>query len=187
MNPDDESKVGSKVGRTPGPGDLDPSAIVAISMSLDEFTFASYDRASYVTVSGNQLRELRDYMTVSEWRELDRKVKGAVSSGSSEIGFATPPASSVPTSAPNPKFTVPPSTVSETLAAQAASDGSPAAIAKTVMNALTKMGATSDDALAIILAEIEASDDPFKASGDWIAKITNAANAVVKEVEGDEQ
>lgn len=175
MNPDDESKVGSKVGRTPGPGDLDPSAIVAISVSLDEFTFASYDRASYVTVSGNQLRELRDYMTVSEWRELDRKVKGAVSSGSSEIGFATPPASSVPER-----------TVSETLAAQAASDGGPAASAKAVMNALTKMGATSDDALAIILAEIAASDDPFKASGDWIAKITNAANAVVKEVEGDE-
>lgn len=178
MNLDDEKRP------APGPGDLDPGAIVAISLKRDAVTFASYDRLSHVMISGNQLRRLRERMTHSERRELDRKVKNRLCPTSfGEISFATP------TAATAPKFTVPEPepTVSETLAAQAASGSGPAASAKAVMNALTKMGATSDDALAIILAEIAASDDPFKVSGDWIAKITNAANAVVKEVESDEQ
>lgn len=50
-------------------------------------------------------------------------------------------------------------------------------------NAMARLGASVDDALALIMVDIIGADDPFKAGGDWIAKFTNRVSETVREEE----
>lgn len=45
---------------------------------------------------------------------------------------------------------------------------------------------TSEDALQLILREIEKSDDPLKAGGEWLTRFTNGVTDITRKVEQDE-
>jgi len=163
MNPEENAypypSVQFGARRVPDPKDPDYSVVLSIAPVHEQITFASRDRLTQVVVPWEDLPRHQDRMTVREWDGIVNMLKRHVGQhGSTTSTFS----------------------VSET------SRGSLRNSAQEVLNALAQLGASSDDALAIILSEITASDDPFKTGGDWIARFTNAVNAIIKEAEAND-
>lgn len=167
------------------PGDIDYSRVISIAPNREELTFATHDRTELVRVSYASLEQHQRRMTMREWREVEKalvKYDAPEWSKFSEIkvvgggGLLNRPserltrqnAGRLAKAMPNPFDE---SRVSET-------DGIRAQ-AKEVMNA------TSDDALAIILSEIAASDDPREAASQWMTRFTTDVAAIIREGEAD--
>jgi DNA topoisomerase VI subunit B len=175
------------------PRDIDYGRVISIAPNRQELTFATHDREEFVTVSYETLQHHQRRMTMREWREVEKalvkyggwgsavqyqgNVEIAVNSGSDKPSerLTRQQAASLAKALPDPVWSSP--EVSETQAIRSQ--------AKEVMNALKAMGASSDDAMAIILSEIAASDDPRAVASQWMTRFTNDVAAIIREGERD--
>ena len=176
------------------PKDIDYGRVISIAPNREELTFATHDREELVTVSYETLQHHQRRMTMREWREVEKALVkyGGWGPGSTqysavtEIAVSSTPnkpserlmrqqAASLAKSLPNPFDPNPEVSETEAIRSQA----------KDVMNALEAMGASSDDAMAIILSEIAASDDPRTVASHWMTRFTNDVAAIIREGESD--
>ena len=178
------------------PKDIDYSRVVSIAPNREELTFTTHDRTELVTVSYETLQHHQRRMTMREWREVEKalvkygglpwgagavqyqgNVEIAVNPGSDKPSerLTRQQAASLAKSLPNPFDPNPEVSETEAIRSQA----------KDVMNALEAMGASSDDAMAIILSEIAASDDPRALASQWMTRFTNDVAAIIREGERD--
>lgn len=184
------------------PKDIDYSRVVSIAPNRDELTFATHDRTELVTVTYETLQHHQRRMTMREWREVEKVLVqyGGLEFGGTAWGAALDKINIVKSNSdsdsdkpserltrqnavilakalPNPYDLNSDSEVSETQSIRSR--------AEEVMSALEAVGATSDDAMAIILSEITASDDPRSAASQWMTRFTNDVAAIIREGESD--
>lgn len=153
--------------------DPDYGAILSFDLRNERITFASHDRRSHVSMDWDALPSHAGEMTKREWTGINeglRKYAGTAA-GVASVG-------SMPTT-PSPALSAP--RASEPGGARTIRDQ-----AKDVMTALTAMGATTDDALAIILSEISAAEDPRAAAAAWVTRFTDDVMAVLREHDAEQ-
>jgi hypothetical protein len=153
--------------------DPDYGVILSFDLRNERITFASHDRRTHVSMDWSALPTHAGEMTKREWTNINEGLRryAGKTSGIESVG-------SMPTT-PSPYLTAPKASEPEgvrTIREQA----------QDVMNALTAMGATTDDALAIILSEISAAEDVREAAAAWVTRFTDDVMAVLREHDAEQ-
>jgi hypothetical protein len=156
--------------------DPDYGVILSFDLRNERITFASHDRHSHVSMDWEALTKHAGEMTAREWKNINDGLRKYAGTGHSVVSVNSTPGK------PSPVLVA----QAAGIAREAEALQSVREQAKGVMNALTALGATTDDALAIILSEISAADDPREAAAMWVTRFTDDVMAVLREYDAEQ-